>query len=140
MLLSFSTESVFSQWENDDMYFVPTKAYDKVANEIKSHNLVVVSGHSESGKSAIIQHIALTYRREGWNVKPLSCVQELINTCFQGKRLKKTTLMILNDPFGKESFDERLYDLWSINEDALETCLKTNKLLMSCRKNVLPET
>lgn len=139
MLLSFSTESVFSQWENDDMYFVPTKAYDKVANEIKSHNLVVVSGHSESGKSAIIQHIALTYRREGWNVKPLSCVQELINTCFQGKRLKKTTLMILNDPFGKESFDERLYDLWSINEDALETCLKTNKLLMSCRKNVLPE-
>lgn len=121
------------------MYFVPTKAYDKVANEIKSHNLVIVSGHSESGKSAIIQHIALTYRREGWNVKPLSCVQELINTCLQGKRLKKTTLMILNDPFGKESFDERLYDLWSINEDALETCLKTNKLLMSCRKNVLPE-
>lgn len=47
--------------------------------------------------------------------------------------------MILNDLFGKEFFDERLYDLWSINEDVLEICLKINKFLMLCRKNVLLE-
>lgn len=96
------------------MFFVPTKASDEVENEIKRHQLVITSGHSGSGKSAIIKHIALKFREEGLNVKPVSGVQELINTYVQGKRLKETTLLILNDPFGKESFNERFCDLWSV--------------------------
>lgn len=139
MLLWFSTESLFNQWKEDDKYFFSSKVCDEVENEIKSHNLVIVSGHSGSGKSAIIQHIALKYRGEGWNVKPLSGVQELINTVVQGKRVKEKTLLVLNDPFGKESFDEIVYCSWITYDHALKSCFETIKLLMSCRASVLSE-
>lgn len=126
-----------NQWQQDDAFFVPTKAYDETENKTKEHNLVTVSGHSRSGKSAIIQHIALRYKTEGWNVIPLQDVQGLIHTFYQGKKFQKKTLFVLNDPFGKEAFDKQLYDLWVKNMNDLEVCLETVKLLMSCRKSVL---
>uniref|UniRef100_A0A8W8J8K4 C1q domain-containing protein n=1 Tax=Magallana gigas TaxID=29159 RepID=A0A8W8J8K4_MAGGI len=66
---SRSEKAVFDQWEEDDSYFVSTKACEEVENRIKSKNLVVVAGHSGSGKSAIIQHIALKYKKQGWTVE-----------------------------------------------------------------------
>lgn len=36
------------------MYFVLIKVYDKVVNEIKSYNLVIVLGYLEFGKLVII--------------------------------------------------------------------------------------
>lgn len=106
---------------------------------IKSQNLVVVSGDSGSGKSAIIQHIALKYKKKRWSVKPLSDVQELVYTYLKGKRLKKNTLLVLNDPFGKESLDKIVYNLWLNNEGALKVCLETLKLLISCRTSVIED-
>lgn len=96
-----------------------------------------MEGHSGSGKTAIIQHIAIKYKNEGWNVKPLHDVQGLMDTYLHRKKFQKKTLFILNDPFGQESFDEISYDRWATNMDALEDCLKTVKLLMSCRTSVL---
>lgn len=135
----FFSESLFSQWKEDDNYFVSTKVCDEVENKIKSHNLVIVSGHSGSGKSAIIQHIALKYREKGWNVKPLSGVQELINTLEQGKMIKKKILLVLNDPFGKEFFDEIVYNSWITHDHVLKSSFETIKLVMSCRASVLSE-
>lgn len=139
-----STESVFEkatfdQWQSDDFYFFPTKACKEVENEIKLNKLVVVSGHSGSGKSAIIQNIALKYRNDVWNVKPLSGVKDLIDTCLQEENLKKDTLLILNDPFGKESFDEIEYNLWVKHKQVLISWLETIHLLVSCRTIVLSE-
>lgn len=63
-----------------------------------------MEGHSGSGKTAIIQHIAIKYKNEGWNVKPLHDAQGLIDTYYRRKKFQKKTLFILNDPFGQESF------------------------------------
>lgn len=139
---SVSTESAvetatFAQWQNDDFYFVSTKACKGVENEIKLNKLVVVSGHSGSGKTAIIQHIALEYKTNGWNVKPLSGVKDLIDTCLQKENLKEDTLLILNDPFGKEYFDESEYKLWVQHKQVLISWLETIHLLVSCRTIVL---
>lgn len=38
-----------------------------------------MTGHSGSGKSAIIQHIALKYRERGWSVKPIKGVEDIVN-------------------------------------------------------------
>lgn len=96
-----------------------------------------MEGHSGSGKTAIIQHIAIKYKNEGWNVKPLHDAQGLIDTYYRRKKFQKKTLFILNDPFGQESFDEILYNLWVTNMDAMEHCLGRVKLLMSCRTSIL---
>uniref|UniRef100_A0A8W8P0M8 Novel STAND NTPase 3 domain-containing protein n=1 Tax=Magallana gigas TaxID=29159 RepID=A0A8W8P0M8_MAGGI len=62
-------EAIFEQWKKEDSCFISTKASKKVEKYIKSENLVIVAGHSGSGKSAIIQHTALKYREQGWTVK-----------------------------------------------------------------------
>lgn len=98
-----------------------------------------MTGHSGSGKSAIIQHIALNYRKQGWVVKPLIYVRDFQDVYSSGETLVNKTLFVLNDPFGKETFDETLYRSWSKIEEALKSCLKTVKLLMSCRKYVLTD-
>ena len=59
----------------EDEMFVPTTANEKVESLIKAKNLVIVAGHSGCGKTAIVQHIALKYRKNGWVVKPVDAVE-----------------------------------------------------------------
>ena len=67
-------KSIFRQWQEDDDFFVSTKAAKNVGHMVETSNLVIVTGHSGSGKSAIIQHIALQYREQGWRVKSVYSV------------------------------------------------------------------
>uniref|UniRef100_K1QTQ8 Ankyrin-1 n=1 Tax=Magallana gigas TaxID=29159 RepID=K1QTQ8_MAGGI len=127
---------IFEQWEQDNNLFISTKACKKVEQLIKDQNAVIVAGHSGSGKSAIIQHIALKYRSQGWIVKPIYEVRELINYCLL---IQIKTLFVLNDPIGKESFDEISHDAWRQNEEKLKALLKKVKVLMSCRKYILSD-
>lgn len=69
---------IFEQWEEDNTLFVRTKACEKVKSKIENQNVVVVTGHSGCGKSAVIQHIALEYRNSGWIVKPVVDVKEMM--------------------------------------------------------------
>ncbi|XP_065924563.1 uncharacterized protein [Magallana gigas] len=62
-------KAIFDQWKQDEVCFILTKACEEVEKLFKSRSLVIVAGHSGSGKSAIIQHIALKYREQGWTVK-----------------------------------------------------------------------
>lgn len=93
---------------------------------------MIVTGHSGSGKSAIIQHVALKYRKEGWIVKRIKDIEDIANPPLKGSHLTHT-LFVFNDPLGKESLDEILYDKWQRYEEAFPACLKGAKLLMSCR-------
>lgn len=122
--------------------FIPTKACKEVEKLADSECLVIVTGHSGSGKSAIIQHIALKYRGKDWIVKPLCDVDELIDTL--KKKLEDRTLLVLSNPIGRESFDEISYRSWKKYERRLQYCLTTVekylkrvKLLISSRKIVL---
>eukprot|EP00105_Crassostrea_gigas_P043174 XP_019927322.1 PREDICTED: uncharacterized protein LOC109620110 [Crassostrea gigas] len=63
--------AIFEQWQEDNRQFVSTRACQEVEQLVKSHNLVVVTGNSGSGKSAIIQHIALSYRSQGWTIRTI---------------------------------------------------------------------
>ncbi|XP_065935402.1 uncharacterized protein [Magallana gigas] len=126
-------QAVFEQWQQDNYLFVSTNACKEVEKLIKRQNLVIVAGHSGSGKSAIIQHIALKYRSQGWIVRPVNDVAKIVDAYL----LQSKILFILNDPIGKESFDEMAYSSWRKHEDPLNACLKKVKLLLSCRKYIL---
>lgn len=100
----------------------------------ENNNLVIVAGHSGYGKSAIIQHVALKYRKHGWTVIPVNKVEEIVNAFSEKEKLKSKFLFVFNDPIGKESFDEMLYKSWQIymHEKNLPFYLKseTCKLLI----------
>lgn len=134
--------ATFDQWEKDDFYFVSTRASKAVETMAKNQNLVIVAGHSGYGKSAIVQHIALQYRKQGWTVKPVNKVEEIVNALSEEEMLlvKSKFLFVFNDPIGKESFDEMLYQSWMMHEKELNYFKSdTYRLLISCRKTVLSD-
>lgn len=141
-------------WEQDMKNFVQTRACKEVENKIKAHNLVIVKGHSGSGKSAIIHHIALTYKNQGWTVKPVNKVKTF-SDAYISKNSESKILFVIDDPFGKESFNEKLYNSWadiecyikgndetfgkknSISNDSgdeIKSSDKSFKIIMSSRK------
>nr|XP_034330656.1 uncharacterized protein LOC105344498 isoform X23 [Crassostrea gigas]XP_034330657.1 uncharacterized protein LOC105344498 isoform X23 [Crassostrea gigas] len=133
-------KSIFDQWEQDESCFISTNACEEVEKIIKSRNLVIVGGHSGSGKSAIIQHIALKYRKQGWTVRRVTEVKEIVNEYSSSRFQKNKTICVFNDPLGKESFDEILNNSWQRYEEEITTYLKTAKLFMSCRNYIISES
>ena len=129
-------KAVFCQWQQDDDFFYSTKATKEVENLIKNNNLVIITGHSGSGKSAIIQHIALKYRKEGWIVKPVYQVEE-IHDAYKSMNLKSNRcLFVFKDPIGRECLDEILYNEWGRYRETVNILIKNGKLLMTCRKSI----
>lgn len=94
-----------------------------------------MTGHSGSGKSAIIQHIALKYRQQGWIVKLVYEVKEILS--LNPSVLQDKIIFVLNDPIGKRCFDEISYNTWEAHENYLKDYLKKCKLLLSSRKYIL---
>eukprot|EP00105_Crassostrea_gigas_P020621 XP_011439451.2 PREDICTED: uncharacterized protein LOC105336715 isoform X2 [Crassostrea gigas] len=133
-------KAIFEQWELDDSCFISTKACKEVEKIIKSRNLVIVAGHSGSGKSAIIQHIALKYRMQGWTIRQVTNVKEIVNEYSSSRFQNNKTMLVFNDPFGKETFDELLNNSWQTYEEDLQLYLKTSKLIMSCRNHIISDT
>ena len=107
---------------------------------LNKHSIVIVSGHSGSGKSAIIHHIALKYLKNRWLVKPVDSVEEIKEIYKENNYIKNKTLFVLNDPVGKESIDEASYSSWRKNEQTLKHFLENVKLIVTCRKSILDET
>lgn len=97
---------------------------------------MIVVGHSGSGKSAIIKHIALEFRNRNWVVKSVNKVTAIVKAFSKNNVEDSKTLFVLDDPIGTESYDEILYRAWKTNEEHLKACLKKFRVLLSCRKCV----
>ena len=100
---------IFENWQQEDDQFVSTKASENVEHMTKSKILVIVAGHSGSGKSAIIQHIALKYKQKGWVVDPVDTVEEIKDVYTSGNFIENKTVFVFHDPIGKESYNKLLY-------------------------------
>lgn len=131
-------KDIFGQWEQEDSFFIPSKACKEVEKHIKSSNLVIVTGHSGSGKSAIIQHIALKHKKQGWTVRRIQNLDD-IRKKYSSQFQKDKAIFVLNDPFGKESFDEILNSSWKTCEEELKLYIKTAKFMMSCRSHIIAD-
>ncbi|XP_078310486.1 uncharacterized protein LOC111133220 isoform X2 [Crassostrea virginica] len=129
-------KSIFHQWQEDDIFFVSTKAANEIENVVKTNNLIIVLGNSGSGKSAIIQHIALKYREQGWVVKPMYSAEEIHHAYKAGHYMKDKTIFVFNDPIGKESLDDLRFNEWKRYKDTVNLLIKPIKLLLSCRSSV----
>lgn len=128
-----------NEWQKEDDIFISTRACTKVEEFIKNHRIVLLTGQAGSGKSAIIQHIALKYKYEGWIVKSISNVDGIKQEIFGKRNLLNIILLVINDPIGKEPFDKITYRSRKRGDETLRTCLNDVKLLMSSRNYVLCE-
>lgn len=105
--------ALIKQWKEDNKLFVETEASKEVERLINCQNTVIVTGHTGSGKSAIVHHIALKYKSQGWNVKPVRTVMEMIQTINSPTNIiTRKVLFVFDDPIGKESFEEMEYTTW----------------------------
>ena len=120
--------------------FVQTTASEKVENLIKSKNLVIVAGHSGCGKTAIVQHMSLKYRKKGWLVKPVDTVREIKKAYTSGRFKQNKTIFVLNDPIGKESLSEILHTKWKKYEETFKTFLQHVKIVLTCRTSIIFDT
>lgn len=122
------------QWKRENSDFYSTKACKDVEQRIKNQSVVMVIGHPGTGKSAIIQHIALQYKNERWILEPLQSIIDFEENFSS----KKRTLYIINDPFGKNAFKKKEWEFWRDNEEAIESSLtkSCSKMLMSCQKYI----
>uniref|UniRef100_A0A8W8NMA8 Novel STAND NTPase 3 domain-containing protein n=1 Tax=Magallana gigas TaxID=29159 RepID=A0A8W8NMA8_MAGGI len=131
-------EAMFDQWKQEDSCFISTKTCKELEKIVKHRNLVIVAGHSGSGKSAIIQHIALKYKEQGWTVRRVKVVKDILDYCYSSRFQKNKTFFVLNDPLGKEAFDEILNKSWqTYKEEELKVYLEKAKIMMSCRSHIL---
>lgn len=92
-----------------------------------------------SGKTSIVNHIALIYEQMGWQVYPIDEARE-IKQCVN-LRDNMQMIFIFNDPIGKQSLDEIAYYYWNRLEDFLKMCFDSEKLsiklLTTCRRCVI---
>lgn len=128
-------KDLFEVWQQEDKFFVSTKASEEVEKRIQSENLVMVKGHMGSGKSAIVQHIALKYRAEGWTIKPVDTVEDIKKDYESGHFTEGKTIFVLHDSFGKHVFDENEYQKWEKIETALTLFLRKVKIIVTCRES-----
>ena len=130
---------IFCQWQENDDFFISTRAARTVEKIIKTNNLVMVTGHSGSGKSAIIQHIALQYRKQGWIIKPVYSFQEIYDVYKSEKFEKDRYIFVFNDPIGKESYDEMSYNEWTRYREIIDLLIERAKLLLTCRRSIFSD-
>lgn len=101
---------------------------------IENQSLVIVIGHPGLGKTAIIKNIALKYRADGWAVKSVKRIAEILSVICT---IENKTLYVFDDPIGRQNIDDSLYESWIINVEKLMCSLraaKKVKILLSCRK------
>ncbi|XP_062604984.1 uncharacterized protein LOC134266774 isoform X2 [Saccostrea cucullata] len=129
-------EEKLESWEEEDQVFVETKSSTAVEKFIKEHPCVVVVGHPGSGKSAIIHHIALKMRKEGFSVIPIHRPGEI--TTYHNR--KNPQVFVTDDPCGEYTVNEHVYE-WAKYSEDIKKCLNFKgrerqvkaKLLVSCR-------
>ena len=125
---------IFKDWQQEDTLFVQTRASKEVESVIKKRNLVIVAGHSGSGKSAIIQHVAT-----GFGGKTVNSIEKIEVLHSAEDFTESTTLFVLYDPIGKEFLDDVAYSTWRTFEQSLTQFLKKVKLLVTCRNSILQD-
>ncbi|XP_062573745.1 putative ankyrin repeat protein RF_0381 [Saccostrea cucullata] len=127
---------MITNWKTENRTFVPTFATKVVEEKLQNQNFVIVVGNSGSGKTAMIQHIALKYQEQGWDIVPIDEVREIKEICSNSLTQR---LFIMNDPIGKEKLDEISKHSWECLEKTLEICLEKSKMLVSCRRCVIKD-
>ncbi|VDI11425.1 Hypothetical predicted protein [Mytilus galloprovincialis] len=126
-------------WLNDDKSFYETKASELVYNKVKDCSCTLVTSNSGFGKTAIIRHIALKLKSEGFEIVPVESPEDIIKY-----KLNKKQVFLIDDVLGKYDLSPTLLEKWERINEKLISCLETelglNKILCTLRLQIASHT
>ncbi|CAC5357679.1 unnamed protein product [Mytilus coruscus] len=122
-------------WLKDDASFYETKGSELVYDKVKDCSCTLVTSNSGLGKTATIRHIALKFKREGFEIVPVESPKDIIKY-----RTKQKQVFLIDDVLGKYDLSPTLLDKWERMNEKLISCLETkfgsNKLLCTLRSQI----
>ena len=123
---------------------------------IEEKNVIVITGSSGSGKSSLINHVALELNtKEGYDIIPfITCPADIINY----RDIKKNQVFVIDDICGKNFINEQDLRIWNDQADNIQklfpsenidqkdidvACKETinghMKILVSCRLHIFKD-
>lgn len=114
---------------------VETPTMVKVEAKILENNAVVVKGHTGSGKSSTIRHVAIQLQNEkGFQIIPADSA----NQVKQNHDSIRKQVFVLDDIFGKSCTIQSSVAKWqSSSKDIAKLLNENTKILIACNSNIL---
>lgn len=105
-----------------------TRATKQVYDILESENIVMVIGHSGSGKSAIARNAALQYHSKGYDVVPVEYVDKILE--YRCKLTKQ--FFVIDDVVGKYSIDGSCLYHWERLDSKLKALIIDHNVKLIC--------
>ena len=70
----------------------------------------------------------------GCKLKPMCNAEEIHHAFKDCQYMRDKTIFVFNDPIGKESLDEVMFNEWERYRDTMDLLIKPIKLFLSCRR------
>lgn len=125
-------------WEKQDSRFLEGSAADKIVRALECKSYVIVTGNMSSGKTALVRHVALKFKKnKKINIIPCSSFEDV----FLHYKESSLQLCILEDIFGKFAIQMENVRQFAEKESKLYYMLKKGsmKLLATCRTEICNE-
>lgn len=128
---------ILKNWENEEKYFIKTRASEYVMDCILKHSCVSVIGSSGVGKTFLVQHVALEMKKNDYRIVKVNSPKE-IETHYISER---KTLFVVDDMCGNFTASKTKLNDWKTMIPNINVLFKTNscKLLLTCRLQVFQD-
>ena len=126
---------IIENWTHQEENFIETEAFRHSFSECLHSSFITIVGNSGSGKSAIAYHIALKLNKEGYNILPVTSLEEVQRFWDPHKK----QLFVCDDPLGTETLDlHKMSDLQARNS-YLDSLFNESPsiLIFTCRSIVI---
>ncbi|VDH91533.1 Hypothetical predicted protein [Mytilus galloprovincialis] len=130
--ISDNINDLINVWRKDDEPYFVTRATKQVYDILESENIVMVIGHSGSGKSAVARNAALKYHSKGYDVVPVESVYNILDYRCKDKK----QIFVIDDVVGKYSINGTCLYQWERLDSKLQTLFVDHnaKLICTLRK------
>lgn len=129
-----NTSSVLEGWWQNLNTFYKSKGTEKVVQEIKSSQVVLIVGNSGTGKTTAMHYASRQLFEDGFEIVPVAYPSEIPSQRFPSKK----QLFVIDNVFGRYRVGKIETDSWEKFRDRIFVVFKekTAKLLMTSRRQV----
>lgn len=121
------------KWEEEECVFLETHNFPSMLEKIRTQSYLTFVGTQGSGKSAIIHHIALKLRKEGYDILPIREIKDIETYCDPNN----PQVFVIDDVVGVFGLDMSAFDALCRFEDRItKPIMPISKTLMTCREVV----
>ncbi|XP_063411894.1 uncharacterized protein LOC134694771 [Mytilus trossulus] len=135
-----SNATFVETWIKDDETCYETQGSELVYEKIKDCSCVVVTSTSGLGKTAIIRHIALKFKHEGFEIIIVETPDDILKYKTTDKHV-----FLIDDVLGKYNLSPTILDTWEKNNENLITYFEntgtgSKKIMCSMRLQIALHT